>query len=201
MSRLFDRWRLRRELSNQMESRWLREYFERVHGVSVGQYSYGCFDPVRVPRGTRIGRYCSFSQTCRLLNANHMLEYISLHPYLYNPTLGVVTREPFERTRFEIEDDVWIGHNATVTAAVRYIGRGAAIAAGAVVTHDVAPYEVVAGVPAKRLRMRFDAQSIRGIEASQWWRMSKSELADLVRKNSDMLFEPARHFMSGKRSA
>ncbi len=47
-----------------------------------------------------------------------------------------------------IEDDVWIGAGAVVTDGVR-IGRGAVVAAGAVVTHDVPPHTVVAGVPAR----------------------------------------------------
>ena len=47
-----------------------------------------------------------------------------------------------------VEDDVWIGAGAIVTDGVR-IGRGAVVAAGAVVTKDVPPHTVVAGVPAK----------------------------------------------------
>ncbi len=46
---------------------------------------------------------------------------------------------------------VWIGTNATVLGPCR-IGENAAIAAGAVVLHDVAAFDLVAGVPARRLR-------------------------------------------------
>lgn len=53
-----------------------------------------------------------------------------------------------------IDDDVWIGYRALIMAGVR-IGRGAIIAAHAVVTRDVPPYEVHAGVPAKKVRDRF----------------------------------------------
>jgi galactoside O-acetyltransferase len=52
-----------------------------------------------------------------------------------------------------LENDVWIGANVTVVGGVR-IGRGAVVAAGAVVTKDVAPMTVVGGVPAKLLRNR-----------------------------------------------
>ena len=47
-----------------------------------------------------------------------------------------------------IEDDVWIGTNATVLAGVR-IGSHSVIAAGAVVTHDIPPHSLAAGVPAQ----------------------------------------------------
>lgn len=52
-----------------------------------------------------------------------------------------------------IEDDVWIAAHCTITTNVR-IGKGAVVAAGAVVTKDVAPYTVVGGVPAKFIKSR-----------------------------------------------
>lgn len=52
-----------------------------------------------------------------------------------------------------IEDDVWIGANATILAGVR-VGQGAVIAAGAVVTKDVPAYTIVAGVPARQIAER-----------------------------------------------
>ena len=52
-----------------------------------------------------------------------------------------------------VEDDVWIGCNATILKGVR-IGKGAIIAAGAVVTKDVDPFAIVGGVPAKRISNR-----------------------------------------------
>jgi len=52
-----------------------------------------------------------------------------------------------------IEDDCWIGSGSTILAGVR-IGRGSIVAAGAVVTDDVAPFSVVGGVPARVLKSR-----------------------------------------------
>lgn len=52
-----------------------------------------------------------------------------------------------------IDDDVWIGARAIILPG-RHIGRGAVIGAGAVVTHDVPPYAVVAGNPARVVRYR-----------------------------------------------
>ncbi len=58
-----------------------------------------------------------------------------------------------EQAPIYIEDDVWIGGHAVILPGTR-IGRGAVVAAGAVVTKDVRPYEVVAGVPAKKIGER-----------------------------------------------
>jgi len=61
-----------------------------------------------------------------------------------------------------IEDDVWLGAGAIVTDGVR-IGKGAVIAAGAVVTEDVPPQTVVAGVPARAIR-QIEGEAIAGNE-------------------------------------
>ena len=52
-----------------------------------------------------------------------------------------------------IEDDAWIGHAAIIMQGVR-IGRGAIVAAGAVVVRDVPPYEIHGGIPAKKISER-----------------------------------------------
>jgi acetyltransferase-like isoleucine patch superfamily enzyme len=59
----------------------------------------------------------------------------------------------------DIGDDVWIGYGAVILSGVR-IGRGAVVAAGAVVTSDVEPYDVVAGNPARRVSRRFEDEAI-----------------------------------------
>ena len=52
-----------------------------------------------------------------------------------------------------IDDHVWIGSRATILPGVT-IGRGAVVMAGAVVTHNVEPFAVVGGVPARKVRER-----------------------------------------------
>jgi acetyltransferase-like isoleucine patch superfamily enzyme len=60
---------------------------------------------------------------------------------------------PAVKKKIVIEDNVWIGANATIIQGVR-IGTGSIIGAGAVVTKDVEPYSVMGGVPAKLIRRR-----------------------------------------------
>ncbi|MGK9221787.1 CatB-related O-acetyltransferase [Microbacterium barkeri] len=67
-----------------------------------------------------------------------------------------------------VGNDVWIGREATILPGVT-IGDGAVIGAHSVVTKDVAPYEVVGGNPARRIRMRFDEEDVRRLLAVRWW--------------------------------
>jgi galactoside O-acetyltransferase len=60
---------------------------------------------------------------------------------------------PARSVKIVLEDNVWIGANAVIIAGVR-IGTGSIIGAGAVVTHDVEPYSVMGGVPARLIRRR-----------------------------------------------
>lgn len=58
-----------------------------------------------------------------------------------------------------VEDDVWIGHGSCILSGVR-IGKGSVIAAGSVVTKDIAPYSIAAGVPARVIKKRFSGNKI-----------------------------------------
>jgi acetyltransferase-like isoleucine patch superfamily enzyme len=185
---------LRRHMKEQFTSDALRNFYRDQHGLEIGLYSYGCFDPQRIAKGTVIGRYCSFSDTCRILNGNHGIEFISLHPYLYNVALGCVETETIVRSQCVVEDDVWIGHAAIVLPSVTAIGRGAVIGAGAVVTKNVPPYAVVAGNPGRVIRYRFSEKLIAQIEETQWWKLTIDELKQLIVENPQMVFKPQEYF-------
>jgi len=64
-----------------------------------------------------------------------------------------------------VEGDSWIGYGAIVLSGTT-LGRGSIVAAGAVVTRDVAPYGIVAGVPARPVAMRFTVEEIERHEAA-----------------------------------
>jgi len=67
--------------------------------------------------------------------------------------------------RTVIGQDAWIGCGAIIKTGV-HVGRGAIVAAGAVVTHDVPEYEIHAGVPAKRIGQRFSSDAERAIHSA-----------------------------------
>ena len=76
-----------------------------------------------------------------------------------------------------IGNDVWIGANASVLRNVK-IGDGAIVAAGAVVTKDVEPYTVVAGIPAKPIKNRFDDETICRLLKIKWWDFPENVIQD-----------------------
>lgn len=181
-------WRLNQQ--NEMESVLLRRLFKSLYGVEVGMYSYGCFDPSRFDPYTIIGRYCSISATARRMNGNHGKSFLTLHPYAYNVSYGMVKKETIERVTCVIEDDAWIGHNAIILPSVTKIGRGSIVGAGTVVTKNVPDYAIVVGNPGVIKGYRFDQENINKINRSEWWKMDKKELANLIAKSPDMVFSP-----------
>jgi acetyltransferase-like isoleucine patch superfamily enzyme len=78
-----------------------------------------------------------------IIGANHRFDDLS----------RPIAKQGLVRKSVVIEDDVWIGGRVNILAGVT-VGRGSVVAAGAVVTHDVPPYSVVAGVPAKVIKTR-----------------------------------------------
>jgi phosphonate metabolism protein (transferase hexapeptide repeat family) len=83
------------------------------------------------------------------------------------------------RQRVLMGHDTWIGHGAIVMPNVR-IGNGAVVGAGAVVTKDVEPYTIVAGVPAKLLKRRFSEVITIKLEEIQWWNWSYEIIKERV---------------------
>lgn len=190
VARLTEKLHLRLLLRDEYESRALRSYFAERFDIHVGLYSYGCFDRWRIPVKTRIGRYCSFARSARILDANHPIEALTTHPYLYEKRFGLVPADLIDPPPLVVEDDVWVSHNAIVTPGCKFIGRGAVIGAGAVVTRNVPRYAIVAGNPARVLRERFSPELSAAIEASGWWMLDKAELGRLARDHDAAVRDP-----------
>ena len=77
--------------------------------------------------------------------------------------------------RCVIDHDVWIGHGATIMPGVT-IGVGAVVGSGAVVTHDVVPYTIVGGTPARVLRRRFDEAVAAALLRIAWWNWDRATI-------------------------
>ena len=129
-----------------------------------------------------IGNNVLFGPEVTIRGGNHRIDMIGRtmfsvenHEKRPDDDLGVV-----------IEDDVWIGTRAIILHGIT-IGRGAVIAAGAVVTKSVPPYAIVGGVPAKVLKFRFDLPTILEHERILYppeKRIGEADLQTIFKKTS-----------------
>ncbi len=162
-------------------SQTLRTLLRDMHGIEVGRYTYGpVLEPGVLPRGSRIGSYCSIGPGLVVRRRDHPVDRPVLHPFFYNSALGFLEKDTIqldEENPLIIGNDVWMGDRVTILSGCRSIGNGAVLAAGAVVTRDVEPYAIMGGVPAKLLRFRFSEEERERLEASRWW---DRDIADLV---------------------
>lgn len=157
-------------------SQFIRELAKKRYKVDAGMYSYGCFDSMfNVGGSVLIGRYTSIGPNVRYFGANHPVDHAVMSPMFYNRLWGFEV-EDVERNHLVIGNDCWIGNNVTIVSSCHSIGNGSVIGAGAVVSHDVPPYAIVAGVPAKVIRYRFDEEIIDLIEKSKWWELDPEVL-------------------------
>lgn len=161
-------------------SREIRKIYKKYYGIYIGIGSYGCFDPGRFPRGTKIGNYCSFAAGVRYLNGNHPADFVSTHPLFFNKSLGAVLDDKITRSNLTIGNDVWIGYGVTILSGCKYIGNGAVIGAGSVVTKDVEPYGIYCGVPAKLVKKRFKDYICEELEKLEWWNQPPEELVNYL---------------------
>ncbi|WAC28262.1 DapH/DapD/GlmU-related protein [Ancylobacter sp. SL191] len=141
--------------------------------VALGDYSYVVNDADIAY--ARIGKFTSIAAMTRINPGNHPMERASQSHFTYRASAYFedAADEPefFAWRRAQgvtIGHDVWIGHGAIILPG-RSIGDGAVVAAGAVVTKDVAPYTIVAGVPAKPVRARFAPAIGARLQALGWW--------------------------------
>ncbi|MBF9036522.1 hypothetical protein HKCCE2091_19975 [Rhodobacterales bacterium HKCCE2091] len=147
--------------------------FTDILNSEVGDYSY-CSRHCNFANAT-IGKFANIASNVRIGATDHPLHTASLHHFLYRSASywddAEDDAEWFEkraRRRAVIGHDTWLGHGSQVKPDVT-VGHGAVVASGAVVTKDVAPYEIVAGVPARHLRWRQPAQTAERLIAMAWW--------------------------------
>lgn len=175
---------------NQHVNRRLRAYYRDSFRIDVGMHSYGCFDRWRMPGPIRVGRYCSIANSVKSAPINHPYDALTTHPVLFERKFGGVDEDIFYDDVLVIEDDVWIGHNALIMPGCKFIGRGAIVGAGAVVTKDVPAYAIMAGNPARKIKNRFEPDLIAALEKSRWWELEPHEIKSLIRANPDLVFHP-----------
>lgn len=140
--------------------------------VTVGIQSYGELNVVSFANNSKliIGNYVSIAEKVTfLLDVEHRYKCISTFPFRVKTLCNSIS-EAFSKGDIVVDDDVWIGYNSLILSGI-HIGQGAVIAAGSVVTKDIAPYSIVAGNPAKLIRKRFSDEIIHNLEQINFYRL------------------------------
>lgn len=145
----------------------------------IGSMSYS-WSPL--PRGLKVGRYCSISHGLIFLDSHHQTHLLTTsamtfrpHNHLWSdileeekspidPTWDIYGHKSFPK----IGNDVWIANGVVLSMGIT-IGNGAIIASRSVVTKDVPPYTIVGGNPAQVIRNRFPGDIGERLNALKWW--------------------------------
>lgn len=144
--------------------------------------AYAYCDRLSDIANTTVGKFANIAAMTRIGPTDHPMANASLHHFLYRSAnywddipddAAFLARRASRRT--VLGPDCWLGHGAIVKPEVT-VGAGAVIASGAVVTRDVPPYMIVAGIPARPLRPRFDARTVERLLTLAWWDWSHDRL-------------------------
>jgi len=150
-------------------------YFKLLRSglLEVGRYTYGrpIIDVYKnSERKVTIESFCSISKNVRIITGGiHPANWVSTFPI--RDFVGVdipYDGMPTSKGEVIIGHDVWIGTGVTILSGIT-IGTGSIIAACTVVTKDIPPYSIVAGVPAKIIRYRFTEDQISELMKIKWW--------------------------------
>lgn len=168
----------------------------RIAHSAFGDYSY-C-DRYADIANTTVGKFSNIASFVRVGATDHPLQTATLHHFLYRSNDywdDVEADADFfaqrRSRRATIGHDTWIGHAAMIKPDVT-VGHGAVVAAGAIVTKDVEPYQIVAGTPAKPIRRRQPPDIAARLIALAWWDWDHTRLRDSL---ADFRRLPAAAFL------
>lgn len=159
------------------------KFSKRYPEYQIGPHTYGTplIKNAHLDVRLIIGDYCSISSNVKIyLGGMHRADWLSTYPFpAFEPTVKGIKDYELTKGDVVIGNDVWLCANATILSGVT-IGNGAVVANSAVVTKDVPPYAVVAGNPAKIIKMRFDDATIQLLSESAWWAWPEEEVRQVI---------------------
>lgn len=157
------------------QARFLSRYPH--YSIGVGSYGLPIVHDWQEGATLRIGAYTSIAEHVEIfLGGHHRADWVTTYPFpAMVPEAVDIPDYAFSRGDVVIGSDVWLCTNAIILSGVS-VGHGAIVAAGAVVSRDVAPYSVVAGNPARHVRWRFTEAIREALLRTQWWSWPEAEV-------------------------
>lgn len=161
--------------------------FVKVYNSIIGSYTYVGSGSLLL--NSNIGKYCSIAKNSLIGLANHTINNLSTSPIFTEKVNGTgfswinndLNHSNITEKRTSIGNDVWIGERALIMSGLN-IGDGSIIGAGSIVTKDVPPYSICAGVPARVLKFRFSDEVIIELERIKWWDIDE----ELIKENINL---------------
>lgn len=127
-----------------------------------------------------IGKFCSLARNVDIGGFDHDYHKVTTMPmFRFKQLKGGGNPEVGGKELCVVGNDVWIAAGAQILHKVS-IGDGSVIGAGAIVTKDVPPYAIVAGVPARIIKFRFDEKTIEELMEIKWWKWPEQEIQNNI---------------------
>ncbi len=122
-----------------------------------------------------LGQFIAGGYNIEFIAGNHLIQLPNLQIVLQKKIDGGIRKNYLDRGVIDIGNNVWIGDNTVFLKNVT-VGDGAIIGSGSVVTHDVPPFAIVAGVPARIIKYRYTKFVIEQMMKIQWWNWSMDRI-------------------------
>ena len=150
--------------------------------LTIGRGSYIVNASIQsgLPTNLHIGQFCSIATNITfMLQIDKDYSRVSTSSdQLVAPLPNTILRSPhIIKGQIILQNDVWVGHNATIMGGV-IVGNGAIVSTNAHVVKSVPPYAIVGGNPAKVIKYRFTEEQIADLLEIAWWNWSDQEIME-----------------------
>lgn len=163
--------KFRGKVGDDVNIHWQSQLFGNVYIDKHTNINGPCY----LSGNVKIGKWCAIAHGLRARSTNHEIKYANMQAKL-NIRHNFTDVHGASKGPIRIDDACWIGDRVTVLSGV-HVGYGAVLGAGAVVTKNVPSFAIVAGCPARILKIRFEPQVVEALLEIRWWNWSEARIS------------------------